>query len=144
MRGSAGRRGREGRRRVEAADSPYVSYAVIFDAGGDLRFSACEPALVAGGIFVTTRRGADVLVAHLRGGLARLIDRAEARRAAAVLPRPGAADLEILAHLAADGRLRPVIDRAFAFDEAAEAHAAARQAAATGQARGGLVLSLGP
>jgi NADPH:quinone reductase-like Zn-dependent oxidoreductase len=123
-----------------AADGPYVSYEVIFDAGGDLSFGDCEAALAAGGIFVTTRRGVDVLVARLRGGLARRIDRGEARRAAAVSVRVSGTDLALLAQLVEAGRLRPVIDRVFALDEAAAAHAAA----AAGLARGGLVLRLGP
>jgi NADPH:quinone reductase-like Zn-dependent oxidoreductase len=123
-----------------AADGPYVSYEVIFDAGGDLSFGDCEAALAAGGIFVTTRHGVDVFVARLRGGLARLIDRGEARRAAAVSVRVSGTDLALLAQLVEAGHLRPVIDRVFALDEAAAAHAAA----AAGLARGGLVLRLGP
>ncbi|MBV8201786.1 MAG: NAD(P)-dependent alcohol dehydrogenase, partial [Acidobacteria bacterium] len=114
------------------------SYEVIFDAAGVSSFDVCEPALAAGGAYVTTRPGPAIALAHLRVALSRLADRHGVRRAAAVHTRPKGADLSVLADLIAAGRLRPVIDRVYALDEVRQAHAASQ----AGHPRGKIVLRI--
>jgi NADPH:quinone reductase-like Zn-dependent oxidoreductase len=113
-------------------------YETIFDAAGVLRFGDCEPALAAGGIYVTTRRGPAIALAGLRAGLAALIDPRAVRRAAAVAVRPSGADLADLGELAADGLLRPAIERVYPL----AAVGAAQAALESGHVRGKLVLRI--
>jgi NADPH:quinone reductase-like Zn-dependent oxidoreductase len=115
-----------------------ITFDAFFDAAGALRFDDCEPALVAGGVFVTTHRGPASLIAHLRSRLAGLIDRGAARRAVTVRVHPSGADLETLAHFVETGRLRPVIERVYPLAEAARAH----DAGETGGRQGKLVLRI--
>ncbi|HEY6320334.1 MAG TPA: NADP-dependent oxidoreductase [Thermoanaerobaculia bacterium] len=103
-----------------------ADYEAIFDAAGAYGFGACEPALVPGGIYVTTRPGPAIFLAQLRAALSRLIDRQGSRRAAVLRTRPRGDDLAALADLVAEGRLRPAIDRIYALDEVREAHAASQ------------------
>ncbi|HVT58129.1 MAG TPA: NADP-dependent oxidoreductase [Thermoanaerobaculia bacterium] len=114
------------------------SYDVIFDAAGAYRFTACEPALEPGGIYVTTRPGPVIFLAQVRAGLARLLDPRGARRAASLRARPSGDDLAHLAHQIDAGRLRPAIDRVYALDEVREAHAASQ----AGHPRGKIVLRI--
>jgi NADPH:quinone reductase-like Zn-dependent oxidoreductase len=101
-------------------------FEVVFDAAGAYGFDACEPALAPGGIYVTTRPGPAIFIAKLRAALSRLVDRANARRAAVLHTRPRGNDLEALADLIAAGRLRPAIDRVYRLDEVRQAHAASQ------------------
>jgi NADPH:quinone reductase-like Zn-dependent oxidoreductase len=103
-----------------------ADYEAIFDAAGAYHFDACEPALVPGGIYVTTQPGPAIFIAQLRAALSRLIDPHGARRAAVLHTRPRGDDLAALADLVAEGRLRPAIDRVYALDEVREAHAASQ------------------
>jgi NADPH:quinone reductase-like Zn-dependent oxidoreductase len=103
-----------------------ADYEAIFDAAGAYDFDACEPALVPGGIYVTTRPGPAIFIAQLRAALSRLIDPHGARRAAVLHTRPRGDDLAALADLVAEGRLRPAIDRVYELDEVREAHAASQ------------------
>lgn len=103
-----------------------ADYEAIFDAAGAYDFDFCEPALAAGGIYVTTQPGPAIFIAQLRAALARLIDRHGARRAAFLRIGPSGDDLAALADLVAAGRLRPVIDRVYALDEVRQAHAASQ------------------
>jgi NADPH:quinone reductase-like Zn-dependent oxidoreductase len=103
-----------------------ASYEVVFDAAGAYRFAACEPALTAGGIYVTTRPGPAIFLAQLRAGLSRLLERHGVRRPAVVHTRPRGGDLAALTDLIAAGQLHPVIDRVYALDEVRHAHAASQ------------------
>jgi NADPH:quinone reductase-like Zn-dependent oxidoreductase len=113
-----------------------ASYEVIFDAAGAYHFAACEPALTAGGTYVTTQPGPAILLAQLRTALSRLIDRRGAHRAAVVHTRSRGGDLSALADLVAAGRLRPAIDRVYVLDEVRQAHTASQ----SGHPRGKIVL----
>ncbi len=115
-----------------------ASYEVIFDAAGITRFAACEPALTAGGAYVTTRPGPAIFLAQLRAGLSRLVDRRDARRAAVVHTRPRGSDLQVLGDLVAAGRLHPAIDRVYPLAGVREAHTASQ----AGHPRGKIVLQV--
>ncbi len=123
---------------VSSFTASEITFDAFFDAAGALRFDDCEPALVEGGVFVTTRRGPMSLVAHLRSRLGELIDGSGARRAATVRVHPSGADLEALAHLVEAGRLRPVVERVYPLADAARAH----DAGETGGRQGKLVLRI--
>jgi NADPH:quinone reductase-like Zn-dependent oxidoreductase len=118
----------------QAGDSE--SYEVIFDAAGAYGFTACEPALAPGGIYVTTLPGPAIFVAWLRAGLARLVDRRGARRAATLRAKPRGQDLATLSDLVAAGRLHPVIDHVYPLEEVRQAHAASE----AGHPQGKIVL----
>jgi NADPH:quinone reductase-like Zn-dependent oxidoreductase len=124
----------------QQGDAGTPSYETIFDAAGRWGYGACEPALAPGGIYVTTSPGPAIFIARLRAGLARLIDRQDARRAATLHTRPSGDDLETLADLVAAGRLRPVIDRVLPIEEVRQAHLASE----TGHPRGKIVLRIDP
>jgi NADPH:quinone reductase-like Zn-dependent oxidoreductase len=109
------------------------SYDLIFDAWGALAFEECELALAAGGVYLTTRRGAATTVARLRAGLAGVIDRRTAPRAGLVVAQPSGDDLAGLAHLVEAGRLRPAVDREYPLAEAAAAVAYLDGGAVRGQ-----------
>lgn len=117
------------------------SFEVIFDAAGAWDYAACEPALAPGGVYVTTRPGPAIVVARLRAGLSRLVDRQSARRAAVLRVRPRGDDLAALADLVAAGRLRPVLDRVLPLADVRQAHTASE----AGHPRGKIVLrTVGP
>jgi NADPH:quinone reductase-like Zn-dependent oxidoreductase len=124
--------------RDDDASAATPSYDTIFDAAGAWSFSACEPALSPGGIYVTTKPGPAIFVARLRAALSRLVDRRDARRAATFRVKPRGEDLEALADLVAAGRLRPAIDRVLPLAEAGQAHAASE----AGHPRGKIVLRI--
>ncbi|HEV3460220.1 MAG TPA: zinc-binding dehydrogenase, partial [Thermoanaerobaculia bacterium] len=123
-------------RATEERGTDAASYEVIFDAAGAYRFGACEPALTAGGVYVTTRPGPAIFVALIRAALSRLVDRRDARRAAVAHTRPRGEDLAALADLIAAGRLHPAIDRVYALDEVRDAHASSQ----AGHPQGKIVL----
>jgi NADPH:quinone reductase-like Zn-dependent oxidoreductase len=115
-------------------------YDAIFDAAGVSGFAECEDALAAGGVYVTTSPGPAIFLAQLRSGLARLVDRHNARRARSLRARPSGDDLAELGELISAGRLRPVVERVFQLDEVRQAHAASE----AGHRRGKLVLRIDP
>jgi NADPH:quinone reductase-like Zn-dependent oxidoreductase len=131
---------RRARGRDDDASDSTPSYDTIFDAAGAWSFSACEPALSPGGIYVTTNPGPAIFIAQLRSALARLIDRRNARRATAFRVKPRGEDLEALADLVAAGRLRPAIDRVLPLADVGQAHAASE----AGHPRGKIVLRIDP
>jgi NADPH:quinone reductase-like Zn-dependent oxidoreductase len=71
------------------------NYDVIFDAAGKTTLEACQKALAPDGSFVSVQKG---------------------------LARGSVEELEVLRELAEAGELRPVIDRAYPLEKAAEAH----------------------
>jgi NADPH:quinone reductase-like Zn-dependent oxidoreductase len=115
-----------------------ITFDAFFDAAGALRFGDCEPALAAGGVFVTTRHGPSSFIAHLRSRLSEMIDRDAARRAATVRVHPSGSDLDQLAGFVEAGRLRPRVERVYPLAEAARAH----DAGETGGRQGKLVLRI--
>jgi NADPH:quinone reductase-like Zn-dependent oxidoreductase len=89
-------------------------YDVVFDVFGNQPFAAARRALSSRGTHVST-----VLRGHVFLGIANTL--ASSQRARLVVVRSRRHDLEHLARLVAEGRLRPVVDRVFALGEIREA-----------------------
>lgn len=96
------------------------TYDVVFDAVGKSSFAHCRGVLERGGIYLTTVAGPAVLGRML---WTRFGSR-KARTAFTGLrpPREKARDLALLAELAEAGAIRPVVDRSYPLELAAEAH----------------------
>jgi NADPH:quinone reductase-like Zn-dependent oxidoreductase len=90
---------------------------VVFDCVGNAPFERVSSSIRQGGALL-------MVISDLRGMLAA---RRNSRRLGGVVSNDNraatAADLELLAALAEDGSLRPVIERVYEFDEIREAHA---------------------
>jgi NADPH:quinone reductase-like Zn-dependent oxidoreductase len=101
---------------------------VVLDAvGGEVGLGAL-PALRDGGVLVTVSGFSVPGLVNAAAGRVRV---------AGILVEPDRAGLEALAALAAEGKLRPHVDRTFPLEEAAAAHAVGEQ----GRTRGKLVLT---
>jgi NADPH:quinone reductase-like Zn-dependent oxidoreductase len=107
-------------------------YDVIFDAVGNLHFTACRRVLSAGGAFITIVPDAakilfSLLTAFLPGKRCRFVS---------VMPKKH--DLLWLKQKIEEQRLRVVLDRTYPLEKAGEAHAYMEK----GHARGKVVLTL--
>ena len=109
-------------------------YDVILDAAAASSFPACRPVLLPGGTYVSTLPALGLFFWGAIQTARALFGRA--CRARLIVVRRDAADLAVLAGLAAAGRLRPVVSRTYPLDQAAAAHEASR----TGHTRGKIVL----
>lgn len=102
-------------------------YDIIFDAVAKRSFRECRGALKPGGVYVTTvPRAADVpciLLSGLSWG----------KKARFIGVKPKRDDLDYLAGLIEDGRVRPVIDREFTLRETALAHSYAEEGHSKGK-----------
>jgi len=108
------------------------SWDVIVDTTGSAPFSRCEPVLRPGGhLLIIVGAFADVT------GLRRP-SRASTKSVISGVGRIDAQDLRDLANLASIGAYRPIIDRSYPLEFAAEAHAYVD----TGRKRGNVVLSV--
>lgn len=105
---------------------------VIFDTTGTTSFARCDRVLNAGGRLVLVQGTlADAM------GLTKP-PKSSGKSVIAGLPKISAADIALFGELAAAGNLRPVIDRTYSWDRAAEAHAYVE----TGRKRGSVVLTV--
>jgi len=86
----------------------------VFDVFGNRRFAQARAALRPKGTFVSTVIRRHVFAAVLKSAL-------RAQRARLVVVRSRREDLQTLAQWIEEGRLRPVIDHTFAFEQMAEA-----------------------
>ncbi|MFD3743673.1 NAD(P)-dependent alcohol dehydrogenase [Nocardia sp. NPDC058633] len=112
-----------------------VPYDVIFDLAGNRTLREIRRVLAANGVFVSSAAApGDNWFGPIRWlaqvALADLFSRQTLK---ALLMRPAAADLEHLAGLAVDGKLRPVIERRFPLSDAALAVAAFERGHASGK-----------
>jgi NADPH:quinone reductase-like Zn-dependent oxidoreductase len=107
---------------------------IILDAVARSHFTVCRRVLNPGGTYITTLPMPGAMLWSVLGPIAGLVS--SGKRAKVVVARPRASDLELLAQMASEGKLRPVIDRVFALEEAREAH----EASETERVRGKLVL----
>ena len=97
------------------------TYDIIFDAVGKSSFSRCRDSLKEGGVYLMTVPTAAIV---LQMGWTRLFGGKRAVLATTGLRSPAskARDLAFLSELVEAGHIRPVIDRCYAPEEAAEAH----------------------
>ncbi|WP_410870759.1 NAD(P)-dependent alcohol dehydrogenase [Nocardia sp. A7] len=112
-----------------------VPYDVIFDLAGNRTLRAIRRVLAADGIFISSAAApGNNWFGPIRWlGQVALTDLFARQTLKALLMRPTAADLDYLAGLAVDGRLRPVIERRFALSDTALAVAAFEQGHASGK-----------
>lgn len=112
----------------------HAKWDVIFDTTGTTSFARCGRVLNPGGRLVIVQGTlADAM------GLTRA-PKSSGKSVIAALPKVTAADIAYLGDLASSGALRPVIDRTYRLEQAAEAHAYVE----TGRKRGSVVLSVIP
>lgn len=110
------------------------TYDIIVDTTGTAQFSRCENALKKGGRLLA-----------VLGSLAQALgmdrpSKESGKRVIAGVAAVNVDDMQLLARLAQNGELRPVIDRSYPLENAAEAHAYVD----TGRKRGSVVLSVTP
>ncbi|MDB5528449.1 MAG: NAD(P)-dependent alcohol dehydrogenase [Devosia sp.] len=108
------------------------SWDVIVDTTGTAPFSRCEPVLAPGGRLLVIL-GSFAQVA----GIGRP-SKASGKSVIAGVVKISAADLHDLAEMATTGAYRPVIDRSYPLEHAAEAHAYVD----TGRKRGNVILTV--
>jgi len=108
-------------------------FDAIFDVFGNRRFAECKAALRRPGMFVSTVPSLQIA----RDAVRTLVS---SRRARLVLVRSRAADLRWLARQVEQGALDPRVDRTFAMEEIAQAHAYIE----TKRARGKVVIEIPP
>ena len=99
--------------------APGKAYDVILDAVAKSSFAKCQRVLAPAGTYVTTLPSVDVLI---RGTvlLPLLSLVGQYQRAMTLFAKARWQDLEYLASLADEGKLKPVIDRVYPLDQAAQ------------------------
>ncbi len=112
-------------------------YDILFDAVGKRTFFGVRKRLASSGRYITTlpNKPADVLSFFLIPFISLLGYR---KKSSFVSVKPSASDLNSLALLIKDGRLRPLIDRVYPLEEITAAHAYSE----TGHARGKIVIKI--
>ena len=108
-------------------------YDVIFDVLGKSSFATCRSSLTDRGIYLLANFKLPQL---LRGLWTSVVG---GQRVVCALAPEGREDLETIRELAEGGKFTAVVDRTFALDEAAAAHAYVE----SGRARGKVVLTVG-
>jgi NADPH:quinone reductase-like Zn-dependent oxidoreductase len=115
------------------------TYDIIFDAVGKSSFSRCEGSLKPGGVYLATVPTLALYAHVLR--TAKFGDKKARVAATGLRPaRERANDLLVLKELTESGKLRPVIDRCYPMQQAAEAH----RHVETGHKTGHVVIDLAP
>lgn len=109
------------------------TWDIILDTTGTVPFARCDASLAAGGRLVA-----------IQGSFAQTLGigqppKSSGKRVIAGYVPARPEDLRYIANLAAGGELKPVVDRIYRLDQAAEAHAYVD----TGRKRGSVVLTVG-
>jgi len=118
--------------------APGKAYDVILDAVAKSSFANCRKALAPAGTYVTTLPNVDVLIQGMvLLPLLSLVG--QCQRALTLFAKARWQDLEYLASLADEGKLKPVIDRVYPLDQAGAAH----DQSESERTRGKLVLEIG-
>lgn len=118
--------------------APGKTYDVILDAVAKSSFTNCRRILAPAGTYVTTLPNADVLIqGTVLLPLMSLLG--QRQRALFLLAKARGQDLEYLATLADEGKLKPVIDRVYPLDQAGAAH----DQSESERTRGKIVLEIG-
>jgi NADPH:quinone reductase-like Zn-dependent oxidoreductase len=110
------------------------SYDVIFDAVATSSFPACRLVLKPAGTYIATLPSPSVLF----WSAAQAFRLGPHQRARFIHVKASGVDLDYLARLADDGRLRPTLDRVLPLDQVREAHTASEG----GHTRGKIVLKI--
>ncbi|EFM08455.1 Alcohol dehydrogenase zinc-binding domain protein [Paenibacillus curdlanolyticus YK9] len=112
------------------------TYDVIFDAIGRSSFSHCRDALAPRGIYLSTVPSPAILLSMLRTA------RSSGKKAIFVAAglRQQRVNLDFLRELIEDGQIRPVIDRLYPLEQAADAH----RYVETGRKKGNVILTIAP
>ena len=123
-------------RKEDFAELP-DKYDILFDAVGKRTFFGIRKCLAPSGCYVTTlpNNPANVLSFFLVPLLGLFGYR---KRSTFVSVRPSASDLNNLALLVKEGKLRPLIDRVYSLEEIAKAHAYSE----TGHAKGKILIKI--
>jgi len=100
-----------------------ASFDVLFDAVGTLSYGRARRSLRPGGVYLSTVPGVGILWHTAAAGLPGRRRRGRIAFTGLRSADKKAADLAVLLDLAASGRLRPVLGRTFALEDAAAAHA---------------------
>jgi NADPH:quinone reductase-like Zn-dependent oxidoreductase len=103
--------------RQDDATAGPARYDVVFDTVGAVRYRQARRVLRKGGVFVPLNFGLSDIISALWAKIT------GAPRVAFGVNGDSAADLGVLSDMIAAGNLRPVIDRRYPLDRAAEAHA---------------------
>lgn len=109
------------------------THDLILDTTGTTTFARCEKALAPGGRLLLVQASFAQSL-----GLGRP-PKASGKKVIAGVATPGVDDLRLLGEMAERGKLRPVIDRSYPLESAAEAHALVD----SGRKRGNVVLTVG-
>jgi NADPH:quinone reductase-like Zn-dependent oxidoreductase len=114
------------------------TYDIIFDAVGKSSFSRCAGALNKGGVYLTTVPSFGIL---WHAPWTALFGSKKAKIALTGLRKPDAKamDLDMIRGLVEAGKLKPVIDRCYPLEQAAQAHAYVD----TGRKKGNVILTMG-
>lgn len=112
------------------------TFEVVFDAVGAGSFPTASPLLAEEGVYVSTLPGPGALSWVVRSAVSALWG--DRRRARVVMVRPNGENLAYLARLAAQGQLKPKIEKIFPLAEIARAH----ELSEGGHVRGKIVLAV--
>lgn len=116
---------------VDAADVGFLQrkerWNVILDASGTYEFAAVRRVLAPDGVMVGTRASTRSLLAGVRTALG------SGPRFKFFITRADGHDLQFLAHLIDQDKLRPLIDRIFPMEEAHEVHRRAESSEVCGK-----------
>ena len=126
--------------RAQAPSELHARFDVFFDVYGNQPFSVARRVLTPEGRHVSTIPDPANFAWQAGTGLRARTPGLRGPRTAVVLVRDSRRDLNALARLVADGRLKPVLDRRFGLEEIAEAQAFLE----TKRARGKVVIDLAP
>ncbi len=122
-----------------AADANAKKYDVVFDAVATRTFAECRGVLKEGGVYVTTLPSARLISEIALTTIAPFTF--GGRHAHAIMVRPNARDVGEILRWADEGKVRPVIDRVAAMDEASVREAFTHLG--SGRARGKIVVRVG-
>lgn len=122
--------------KVEDFTQKIDTYDIIFDAVGKSSFSKCKQALKANGVYMSTVPTLGLMLKAAFGGK----KGKQAKFSATGLRKPHEKepDLEYLAKLAVEDKLKTIIDRICTFEDIKEAHTYVD----SGRKRGNVILSL--
>jgi NADPH:quinone reductase-like Zn-dependent oxidoreductase len=107
-------------------------YDIVFDTIGKESLESCQTVLKPGGFYISTvphpRNYIDIFITNIKSKFSKSV-----RRAGVVAVRPRGDELEKIAKLIEEGRMRTVIDTVFPLEDAAKAHDRSRNLRSKGK-----------